>query len=392
MNILHLTTYLQGGAGRIIYDLMIRQKQFGHNVFLITSDTEYPGYCNYQEYFDGFEVREILYCKVDSLFKRDKEMNEFVINVAAEWIHKFSIDVIHCHAAVPAYIALNARFINNSAVPVIQTMHGWGINKTAEHEKQDRIIMNQLDLVVPVSRSSEKILITKDIDPDLIQVVYPSVGRPSSLAGDDPDFSYVQTLRAEKKIIGCIGSVCPRKNQRLLVEAFSLLKEEMPLAHCLFIGEGKDVALLTALVEQRNIADSVTFLGYKKNADMFIPLCDILCLPSLAEGLPVTVLEGFRDRTLVVGGDIPEIAEAVIDGETGLLFKSNNAVSLADTIAQALLLSDESRRTIIDAAYSLYSKAFTFDAMAEKYETLYTNLVNSRHKSTRLAKVISPYE
>ena len=53
MNILHITTYLQGGAGKIIYDLLAYQKEVSHKVAVVASKTGYPGYCNYVGYIEA---------------------------------------------------------------------------------------------------------------------------------------------------------------------------------------------------------------------------------------------------------------------------------------------------------------------------------------------------
>lgn len=52
MRILHLTTFLQGGAGRVVTDLALEQQRAGHDVRVITSATGLNGYCNYDGYID----------------------------------------------------------------------------------------------------------------------------------------------------------------------------------------------------------------------------------------------------------------------------------------------------------------------------------------------------
>jgi len=86
MNILHITTFLQGGAGRIIYNLALQQKKDGHRVIVITSRTEEPGYVNYGEYIDGLIRNDIEVYKIDSTFKRDLYLNLLVVEKAREII------------------------------------------------------------------------------------------------------------------------------------------------------------------------------------------------------------------------------------------------------------------------------------------------------------------
>ena len=50
MKILHATTFLNGGAGRVLMDLAIQQKNKGHEVFVVANKSEYEGYFHYKEY------------------------------------------------------------------------------------------------------------------------------------------------------------------------------------------------------------------------------------------------------------------------------------------------------------------------------------------------------
>ena len=59
MNILHITTYVQGGAGKVIRDLVLEQKKNGHKVIVIMNEEEEPGYENYGEYINDFKDNNI---------------------------------------------------------------------------------------------------------------------------------------------------------------------------------------------------------------------------------------------------------------------------------------------------------------------------------------------
>jgi glycosyltransferase involved in cell wall biosynthesis len=384
MNILHLTTYLQGGAGRTIHDLLLWQRSNGHQVQLLTSKTEYPGYCNYQEYFDGFDRENIPYEKIDSLFKRDTLLNLQAVELVRKIIETEQIELIHCHASIPSMIALLARSSFRRTIPIVQTMQGWGTNKTPQQEVQDRIIMNGIDRVVPVSRTAEQLLVEKGISPGLMKVIYNSVGPPSAGLNDAIQRELVG-LKENKRLIGCIGSVCERKNQRLLVETMRLLRRKRDDLHCLMIGEGDALETLRELTESYGLTESISFLGYRANADAFLPQLDLLCLPSRAEGLPLTILEAFRDRVPVVGSAIPEIAEIIEDRQTGFLFDPERPDSLARAINLALAQDSPQLQDLTEKAYSAYLQHFDFETMAAGYDKLYRELLEDCPPSTLLA-------
>ena len=98
---------------------------------------------------------------------------------------------------------------------------------------------------------------------------------------------------------------------------------------------------------------------------------DALILPSRSEGQPVSILEAFCDRTLVVAANIPELTELVSHGRTGLLFAANDATSLAQAIVSARVLATGERRAILDRARLRYEARFSLQAMIDGYLSIY---------------------
>src|SRR5574340_789167 len=130
--ILHITTYLQGGAGRAICDLAVDQHRAGRPVMVVTSRTPVPGYENYAEYVTRLRSSGVRLLQVDSTFTRDFAANLAVVRMLRDVFDLGTIGVIHAHAGTPALIGLVLASRAPQRIPVIQTMHGWGMNKTAE--------------------------------------------------------------------------------------------------------------------------------------------------------------------------------------------------------------------------------------------------------------------
>jgi len=377
LNLLHLTTYLQGGTGRIIQDLLLSQKSEGCCVSLVTTKTEFPGYCNYEEFIDCLENNDIFVIKVDSLFKRDLLLNLRAVERVKSEIQNQKIDLIHCHSAIPSLVALIARSSFGRFIPIIQTMHGWGQNKTIEHEEQDQIILNGVDQIVPVSFSSQNVLISKGVDQRNIKVIYNGVGHPSYLNREEEnkDLERLILMKKKTRLIGCVGSVTARKNQRLLIEALRHLLAWGNNLHVVFIGEGDQLEELRAYVLENGLSAFCEFLGYRQNADVYIPIFDVLVLPSLAEGLPVTVIEGFRDKVPVLGSNIPEMVELIMHERTGFIFESEDSVSLAKTLEMILQMDSFKLENVIYAAHQFYLKHLRFEIMAASYTSLYKSFL-----------------
>ena len=172
------------------------------------------------------------------------------------------------------------------------------------------------------------------------------------------------------------------KNQQLLVEALSGLADLDVAA--VFLGEGGD-ALLPELVEARvtgavtgNVGERVIACGYQAQAARWLPLMDLLVLPSQSEGQGLVVLEAFRAGVPVVVSDIPALRELVDDKRHGFLFEAGNAVALAEAVRAVLALPARERDAVIRSARARFLEGFTCDRMVARHEALYARLTPSR--------------
>ena len=113
-----------------------------------------------------------------------------------------------------------------------------------------------------------------------------------------------------------LGSVIPRKGQRYLVEAMELIKKETKKSVHLYIaGMGSDLDYCKKLASEKKVEEMITFCGQVNNVDDLLRKMDIMLLPSLEEGMPISIIEGMRQGvyTMVthVGGCIDMINEEV---------------------------------------------------------------------------------
>ena len=91
--------------------------------------------------------------------------------------------------------------------------------------------------------------------------------------------------------LGCIGRLVPVKGQRYLLSALSRLNADEVNWICYVVGDGPDRKALEDLVRELGIVDRVRFLGYRKDVNDIVGQWDIVCIPSLSEGLPYAILK-----------------------------------------------------------------------------------------------------
>jgi glycosyltransferase involved in cell wall biosynthesis len=190
--------------------------------------------------------------------------------------------------------------------------------------------------VIAISEATKRDLIERyRIQPQKIRVVY---------HGCDEAFAPVldpMVLQAASAKYGIEGAYClhvgtlqPRKNLGLLVEAWDILRERMASPPRLLLA-GKRGWLYESLVrsvEERGLGDLIRFADYVERADLPALYSGALALtfPSLYEGFGLPALEAMSCGTPVIASNVSSIPEVV--GDAGLLLDPHDAAAWAGAV------------------------------------------------------------
>ena len=96
---------------------------------------------------------------------------------------------------------------------------------------------------------------------------------------------------ADKLVIGHVGRFNPQKNHPFLMDIFAALLKKESNAVLLLVGGGEGMSKMQEKVQELGIAEHVRFLGVRSDVADLMQAMDIFVLPSLYEGLPVTMVE-----------------------------------------------------------------------------------------------------
>lgn len=153
---------------------------------------------------------------------------------------------------------------------------------------------------------------------------------------------------AGRTVIGFIGSFYAYEGLDLLVQAMPALLRERPDACLLLVGGGPQEAALKAQVQALGMQASVVFTGRVPHnvVPRYYDLVDVLAYPRHSMRLtelvtPLKPLEAMAQGKLFVASDVGGHRELVTHGETGMLFKADDATAL--TAALLALLNDPAR-------------------------------------------------
>lgn len=180
-------------------------------------------------------------------------------------------------------------------------------------------------------------------------------------------------------LIAYIGRIHPKKNLGALISGWTALEREGALpdgARLEIAGWGKlqDVGALEAALKAATA--SITFLGPQFGADKARLLGEarFMILPSLSEGLPMAVLEGWAVGTPTIMSADCNLPEGFAAGAA--LECGHDAQSIAAALRCAFELNDAAWPAMASAAHGLAAGPFSPSAIARRWEAAYLGLMN----------------
>lgn len=128
----------------------------------------------------------------------------------------------------------------------------------------------------------------------------------------------------------------PYKGQHLLIEAFALVRKQLPDAHLAVAGRpGPLTASLEKLIADLGLSGSVHLLGFRSDADVLLASADVFLFSSVVEGIATAVLEAVAAGLPAVAFDIPSIREVTAPGALAALVPVGDVEAFCDAAMAA---------------------------------------------------------
>lgn len=227
--------------------------------------------------------------------------------------------------------------------------------------KMEAYVLSSVDRINFVSKNSKKefLKLHPSISPDKVFYIYNGI--------DNKSLSRMYEIHRPIEIC-CVASISERKGQRNVIEALKNFGSVIPNVHFTFIGEGEIRPSLELKVKEYNLENYVTFVGVSNDVESYLSKSDIFMLPSMDEGLPMSIIEAMRAGLPIVSCPVGGIPEMVVTGENGVLIEPSikgvyEFLSLIDKYDWGYM-SKRSRLT--------FEQKFTSDKMVAEYCNLLT--------------------
>jgi glycosyltransferase involved in cell wall biosynthesis len=175
-----------------------------------------------------------------------------------------------------------------------------------------------------------------------------------------------------------LGRAEPAKGIDELLQAVAALAPSMPHIRLAIGGEG-DLERVRARAAELGIGAHVELLGWvgPQARDVELAKAAVFCLPSHAEGLPMSMLEAMAACCAVVVSSVGGIPETIHDHDNGLLVPPRDARALAAALG-AVLGDDALRARLAARARATIEERYSLAVVGEQLASLYRELAGAK--------------
>ncbi len=265
-----------------------------------------------------------------------------------------------------------------SGIPYFVSCHGMDIlmpQKSSRKKKLLNKILEQAGGIIANSQFTKNELIKLGVPENKITVVYPSLGTncESTIPIDEIKRKY---HLGDKKILLTVGRLVKRKGHDKVIEALSKILEHVPEVVYVIVGDGPEREKLQATSYKLQVQDNILFTGEISEEEKmaFYQLCDIFVMvprqigPDV-EGFGTVFLEANQYGKPTVAGRSGGVAEAVIDGVTGIVVNPIDTQQIARAVIK-LLTDQDLAKKLGEQGRKRVREEFQWQTQVEKLKRL----------------------
>jgi glycosyltransferase involved in cell wall biosynthesis len=170
----------------------------------------------------------------------------------------------------------------------------------------------------------------------------------------------------------CVGRLTPAKCQVLLVQACAQLRDAGLSFHLKMVGAGPDRVRIEREVVLHDLQSHITMTGAlnQQEVKQAFAQADVFVLPSLAEGIPVVLMEAMCSGVPCVTTPVNGIPELIEHGVSGLLATPGEIDSLSAQLKR-MLSSNDLRQSLAKAARNKVTTDFDLDKNVRQLGSLF---------------------
>lgn len=365
IRILHVAQ-AAGGVDRYIRMLLkYLDKEKFENILVCSQDFHEE---DYRDLVDSFEQVEM----TRAIGGRDLK----AIKGVRALIKKYNPDIVYAHSSKVGAIARAADIgLRNRCV---YNPHGWAFNMRCSAKKKamytaiEKIAAPFCDKIICISDAEKQSALDKKIcREDKLQVIFNGVDIESYENGVRGAIKRKDlNIPEDAFVVGMVGRMSPQKAPDVFVKMAKQVKDEVPNAHFIIVGNGNQEDEIRKYAEDNGFSNSLHITGWVDNPMSYVELFDVACLLSRWEGFGLALPEYMMAGKPIVASRVDAIPNIIRNGENGLLVEVDDDIGASKAVLR-ILREDGLRKKIVAQGLEDVHNRFNARRVSEEHSKLF---------------------
>lgn len=365
IRILHVAQ-AAGGVDRYIRMLLkYLDKEKFENILVCSQDFHEE---DYRDLVDSFEQVEM----TRAIGGRDLK----AIKGVRALIKKYNPDIVYAHSSKAGAIARAADIgLRNRCV---YNPHGWAFNMRCSAKKKamytaiEKIAAPFCDKIICISDAEKQSALNKKIcREDKLQVIFNGVDIESYENGVRGAIKRKDlNIPEDAFVVGMVGRMSPQKAPDVFVKMAKQVKDEVPNAHFIIVGNGNQEDEIRKYAEDNGFSNSLHITGWVDNPMSYVELFDVACLLSRWEGFGLALPEYMMAGKPIVASRVDAIPNIIRNGENGLLVEVDDDIGASKAVLR-ILREDGLRKKIVAQGLEDVHNRFNARRVSEEHSKLF---------------------
>lgn len=293
-------------------------------------------------------------------------------------IKQLKPDIVYAHSSKAGAFARIADLgLNNK---VIYNPHGWAFNMQQSAKKKEmckwveKISAHFCDKIVCISDAEkESALREKICKSSKLQVIYNGIDL-EEIEKTTPMSRDQLGIPKDAFVVGMVGRLSKQKAPDTFVKAAKLIKEKIPNAFFLMVGDGELRDQVESLSNQYDLGSSFLITGWVDNPAAYMKIMNVGMLLSRWEGFGLVLPEYMACGVPIVATNVDAIPNVAKNGVNGMLVDKDDYHKVADAVDR-LFKQPDLTSSLVKTADNIVKTKFDGKRVAQNTELLYKELI-----------------
>jgi glycosyltransferase involved in cell wall biosynthesis len=303
-------------------------------------------------------------------------------------LRRAGVKLIHAHNHKATILAFVTRTL--AGIPILATCHLLFVGESSPVTyrmlvRLEQMLFHRFSRIVTVSQAISDRLASLGIPAGNTRVI------SNGIFVSDYDKPRPEVIRARKQALGLregsriilnLARLTEQKAQRDLIIAAKSILDQGRDVQLLLVGDGELRSPLDRLIRESGLEGRVLLLGFRSDSREILQIADIFALPSLEEGLPMSLLEAMAAELPIVVSTVGAMPDVVRDRREGLLVPPGDTAQLTAALLD-LLDNPPLAAELAAGARQRVEALFSSQKMYEQYRAVYEDVLGGRQPGIR---------